>query len=112
MLLPHVNEQFANGAPACTPTLVEVWEAWRTITQASDPWLQQLTTERLYATHTFRSAMSGQQVELTFGSMLLRTLYHYWYHNGENQAIRQPLGHGDLPQFVGNIDDEALYRRE
>jgi hypothetical protein len=56
--------------------------------------------------------MSGQQVELAFGSMLLRLIYHYWYHNGENQAIRQQLGHGNLPQFVGNIDDEAPYRPE
>ena len=34
---------------------------------------------------------------------------HYWYHNGENQAIRQRLGHAELPQFVGNVDDEAPY---
>jgi hypothetical protein len=27
-------------------------------------------------------------------------------------AIRQMLGHKRLPQFVGNIDDEAPYRPE
>jgi hypothetical protein len=27
-------------------------------------------------------------------------------------AIRQALGHRGLPQFVGNIDDEASYRPE
>jgi hypothetical protein len=27
-------------------------------------------------------------------------------------AIRQRLGHGDLPEFVGDIDDEAPYRPE
>jgi hypothetical protein len=27
-------------------------------------------------------------------------------------AIRQVLGHQDLPEFVGNIDDEAPYRPE
>jgi hypothetical protein len=31
-------------------------------------------------------------------------------HCGENMAIRQRLGHRLLPQFVGNIDDEAPYR--
>ena len=49
---------------------------------------------------------------VTFGSMLQRTIYHYWYHNGENQAIRQMLGHTGLPDFVGDIDSEAPYRPE
>ena len=40
------------------------------------------------------------------------TIYHYWYHNGENQAIRQQLGHKKLPVFVGNLDDRAPYRPE
>jgi hypothetical protein len=54
----------------------------------------------------------GEPTELTFGSLLLRITYHYWYHLGENMAIRQLLGHTDLPEFVGNIDDEAPYRPE
>src|SRR5262245_36748799 len=33
------HEQFAYGAPATTPALDEVWTAWRTITEAADPWL-------------------------------------------------------------------------
>jgi hypothetical protein len=41
---------------------------------------------------------------------MYRMLYHYWYHTGENMAIRQNLGHADLPQFVGNIDEEAPYQ--
>jgi len=43
---------------------------------------------------------------------LQRTLYHYWYHTGENAAIRQNLGHTGLPDFVGDIDEEAPYRAE
>ena len=39
-----------------------------------------------------------------------RVIYHYWYHTGENMAIRQMLGHSDLVNFVGNLDDEAPYR--
>ena len=38
-----------------------------------------------------------------------RVLYHYWYCAGENMAIRQMLGHRDLPDFVGNIVEEAPY---
>jgi hypothetical protein len=32
MLLPHVNDLFASGAPASTPALDEMWAAWRAIT--------------------------------------------------------------------------------
>ena len=40
--------------------------------------------------------------------MLLRNIYHYWFHMGEAHAIRQLLGHPDLPQFVGDMS-EAVY---
>ena len=38
--------------------------------------------------------------------------YHYWYHTGEIQAIRQMLGHSNLPEYVGDIETEAPYRPE
>src|SRR3990172_392706 len=47
VLLPAVNEHFAYGAPASTPPLGEAWDAWREITEASDSWLDRLTTEKL-----------------------------------------------------------------
>ena len=47
-----------------------------------------------------------------YGNLLQRTIYHYWYHTGENMAIRQLLGHDRLGYFVGNIDDKAPYRPE
>jgi hypothetical protein len=50
--------------------------------------------------------------ESNIGALLLRVIYHYWYHIGEIMAIRQQLGHHGLPDFVGNIDDEAPYRAE
>jgi hypothetical protein len=37
--------------------------------------------------------------------------YHYWFHLGEAFAIRQLLGHRDLPEFVGDMS-EAVYRPE
>ena len=106
ILLPHVNEMFAYGAPACTPTLNEAWTAWHTITQAADPWLDAVTTATLQQT----VIIDGQPSDTVFGNLLQRVIYHYWYHTGENMAIRQLLGHTDLPEFVGNIDDEAPYR--
>jgi hypothetical protein len=47
---------------------------------------------------------------VTFGNLMLRTIYHYWFHTGENAAIRQQLGHANLPDFVGDLDEEAPYR--
>jgi hypothetical protein len=108
VLLPELNEQFAYGAPASTPALDEMWLAWRTVIQAADPWLDALTTAKLQE----RVMIDGQPSDLVFGSLLLRMIYHYWYHTGENMAIRQMLGHMGLPDFVGNIDDEAPYRPE
>ena len=105
---PDVNERFASGGLATTPSLEEAWEAWREITEAADPWLDAATTE------TFQSnvTIDGKPSEYIFGSLLQRTIYHYWYHTGENAAIRQNLGHAGLPDFVGDIDTEAPYRPE
>jgi hypothetical protein len=43
ILLPELNELFAYGAPASTPSLEAIWTAWRTITTATDPWLGSYT---------------------------------------------------------------------
>ncbi len=105
---PDINEQFAYGAPATTPELDDVRGAWREITAAADPWLDAVTTSTL----TSHVEVDGAATEFIFGSLLQRTLYHYWYHTGENAAIRQQLGHTGLPDFVGDIDHEAPYTPE
>ncbi len=105
MPIPQIDAAFAYGAPASTPALDEVWGAWETITQAVDPWLDLITVEKLNE-HVVRD---GKVSEYIFGSLLQRVIYHYWYHTGENLAIRQMLGHTDLPEFVGDIDGEAPY---
>lgn len=107
-LIPQINEQFAFGAAACTPTLDEGWRMWRTVTEAADPWLDSVTTETLQS----HALVDGKPSEYIYGSMMQRMLYHYWYHTGENAAIRQQLGHTGLPDFVGDIDHEAPYRSE
>ncbi len=108
MLFPEVNELFAYGAPASTPALKDMWKAWKTITTATDPWLDALTVDKLQE-HVVKS---GKPSPYLFGSLLQRVIYHYWYHTGENMAIRQRLGHKGLPQFVGDIDGQAPYRPE
>lgn len=106
--LPAIAEEFAYGAPGTTPKLATVLKAWKTITTAADPWLDSLTSETLQ-----QFVMNkGKPTQRMFGNLLQRVIYHYWYHTGENMAIRQQLGHGKLAQFVGNIDDQAPYTLE
>ena len=102
----HLNELVGYGQPACTPPLAEMLMTWQAITQASDPFLDQITTAKL------EEAITLGQWKTIVGSLLLRVIYHYWYHTGEIMAIRQQLGHTNLPEFVGNIDDEAPYQAE
>ena len=108
MLLPTINELFANGAPACTPSLHEMWTAWDAITRAADRWLETVTIEKLQE----HVVIDSRVTPYIYGSLLQRVIYHYWYHTGENLAIRQMLGHTSLPEFVGDIDGEAPYRAE
>ncbi|HEY3073030.1 MAG TPA: DinB family protein [Candidatus Limnocylindrales bacterium] len=105
---PDIETRFASGGPASTPSMAEVLGAWRTITTEADPWLDSVTTETLLA-HPIRQ---GKPISRSLGNLLQRVIYHYWYHTGENLAIRQQLGHRRLPQFVGNIDEEAPYQPE
>jgi hypothetical protein len=106
VLLPELEEQFAFGAPASTPSLTEMLTAWQTVTAAADEWLESVTTKELLKAYT--SPNDGWST--SFGNLLQRVIYHYWYHIGETMAIRQMLGQSNLPQFVGNIDDEAPYQ--
>lgn len=105
MPYPEINRLFAYGAPASTPPLDEMLTTWTAITCAADPWLEGLTTASLLEPRM----VQHRPGPFTFGNLLLRTTYHYWYHTGENSAIRQALGHTNLPQFVGDIDSDAPY---
>jgi uncharacterized damage-inducible protein DinB len=107
-LKPELNVEFGYGKPASTPPLEEVQQAWREITQATDPWLDAVATEKLAE----QFAVPGWGITTCYGSLMLRMIGHYWYHIGEIMAIRQLLGHTDLPDFVGDIDHEAPYRPE
>ncbi len=102
-----LNDLVGFGKPATTPSLDDMWAAWRTITQAADTYLDTLTTATL---QTYLMDGSKPRRE-SIGTMLLRNVYHYWYHTGEAHAIRDMLGHAALPQFVGDMS-QAVYRPE
>jgi uncharacterized damage-inducible protein DinB len=108
MLFPQLNVIYAYGAPMSTPSLAEMLAIWHTVTQAADAYLDTLTSETLQQD----LLREGKSVGQSIGSALRRVTYHYWYHTGEIQAIRQMLGHANLPEYVGDIEEEAPYRSE
>lgn len=102
--VPGANEHGVNGQPASTPPLAEAIGAWRAVTTAVDPVLDELTVADLgeWLPHSPRPRLVG--------SVLQRVIYHYWVHIGEIAAIRQVLGHPAVPEFVGELDAIAPYR--
>ena len=106
-IVPDLYEQVGYGKPASTPPLEEMWAAWRKVSAAADEYLEGLTPEILQ-THLLRD---GKPADETVGTLLMRNIYHYWYHTGEAAAVRQMLGHKNLPEFVGGIN-VAPYRPE
>jgi hypothetical protein len=106
-LRPELHKLVGHGQPASTPALEDMWLAWGEITSAADAFLKTLTPETLQTHMEWR----GKPRPESIGTMILRNTYHYWHHLGEAYAIRQLLGHRDLPEFVGNMSD-ARYRPE
>jgi hypothetical protein len=106
-IAPGLRERVGTGRPASTPPLAEMWSTWRLVTAAADEYLDTLTPAGV-GVYLLRD---GQPVDESVGTLLMRTIYHYWFHAGEASAVRQLLGHRDLPQFVGDMS-AATYRAE
>jgi uncharacterized damage-inducible protein DinB len=100
---PELNERVGAGKPASTPPLGEMWEVWRQVTARANDYLDQLDEADLGTTLVWQ----GQPARYSVGVMLLRNIYHYWFHTGEAHAVRQSLGHHDLPEFVGDMSGMA-----
>ncbi len=105
---PELDDWGANGKPATTPPLAAAWAAWDAVVAVVDPYFDSLTAERV-SEHLI---VAGRPHQESIGTMLLRGIYHYWFHTGEASAVRQLLGHTGLPDFVGTIGEEAPYRPE
>lgn len=105
MVVPDLNNLVGFGKPASTPPLDDMQTAWQAITQQADLYLDTLTTEDL---QTF-FMRNGKPVGESKGTMLYRTIYHYWFHTGEAHAIRQQMNH-ELPEFVGRFGETAVYQ--
>lgn len=99
-LAPGIYELVGFGQPPSTPPWEEMWDLWRRVTGRADHYLDTLTPAMLttrFPPHEMYA--NGEDI----GTLLLRCIYHYWFHTGEAHAIRQMLGHKDLPQFVGDM---------
>ena len=108
-LAPDLYNEVGYGQPPSTPPLAEMWAVWRTVTNAADEFLDTLTTTQQLQTHL---EWKGKPVPESIGTMLQRVIYHYWFHIGEGLAVRQLVGHSDLPEFVGDLGTKGPYRPE
>ncbi len=107
-LMPEIQENYRFGSPHSTPSARDMWAAWRTITKAADDFLDSLTTRKLQQF----VILKGKKTDRMYGNLLQRVIYHYWYHIGENMAVRKMLGHKKFGYFVGDIDGKAPYTPE
>jgi hypothetical protein len=108
ILYPDLNTRFAYSSPKSTPSQTEVLNMWLEVTRLSRTFLDKLTSADLQE----ELRRHGKSVGQNLGTAMLRLTYHYWYHIGEVQSIRQMLGHHNLPEFVGEIEQQAPYRSE
>jgi uncharacterized damage-inducible protein DinB len=105
---PDLNALTGYHQPASTPPLEDMWAAWRNITRAADTYLETLSPALLASYIRYKGKPRAESV----GTMLMRTTYHYWYHTGEAAAVRQQLGHKDLPEFVGEMSQAVYFPEE
>ena len=94
------------GQPASTPDLNEMLDAWHAIQEKVNEVQVELKSEDLLV----HPGPPGNQSPENLGTLMLRQMWHYWYHLGEMQGIRQAMGHEKLPQYVGVIPAKYLWK--
>jgi len=104
-LFPGLNDLVGYGKPASTPPLAEMWHTWQVATAEADVFLDTINGKDL---GSYLETSPGVILSENLGLNILRVTYHYWFHTGEAHAIRQMLGHTDLPQFVGDMSEVVL----
>jgi len=97
-LIPEINDQVGFGKPASTPSLKKMISYWEKITHDSNDYLFQMKESDLLE----KMVVKGKELPFNIGTMISRVIYHYWYHNGEMQALRQLMGHSDLSDFISD----------
>jgi hypothetical protein len=103
---PQLHDMVGNGKPASTPRLGEMLEAWRLVTRTADAYLDALDNDKMLGYWE----RNGKRHMESIGTSVQRVCYHYFFHIGESQAVRQLLGHTNLPSFVGMFEGAAAFR--
>jgi hypothetical protein len=98
-IAPELFDRFGTGQPASIPPWQETWNLWHSITKEADVFLTALRPEDLAR----QLSWNGRTLPDNVGKMLLRNIYHYWFHLGKAHSVRQMLGHGGLPLYVGDM---------
>jgi len=97
-LADPLYRDYRYGSPASQPPLEEAMALWQDACKSSEAWLEAATSESLQAEGDLTSP-KGE----SWGTLLVRCIFHTWFHLGEINAIRQILGH-QPPQFVDMHD--------
>ncbi|MFC1953790.1 DinB family protein [Chloroflexota bacterium] len=84
--------EFGFGSPASEPPLGQILGLWQSSCEEVDVWLNTATEESLQASFPSPNGENG-------GTLLVRDIFHIWFHTGEIISIRQILGH-EPPQYV------------
>ena len=95
---PRLDEVTASGKPPVDVSLKEMSDLWHAAVNASEDYLIKLSKDDLVK----NLVVNGKELTANIGTMMARITYHYFYHIGEMQAIRQMLGHKELPSYIGN----------
>ena len=107
-IAPDLNQLVGFGQPVSRPPWDEMWNLWNYITSAAERYLDTVKKEMLSSYLVWQDQQRDEDV----GTSLLRNIYHYWFHLFEAHAIRQLLGHRDLPQFVGDMSGVKVCSEE
>ncbi len=98
VLFPDLDESAAFGKDPGVVSLGHMTAHWKVVTAASDGYLSGLTLPDLER----HMRVGEKELPFNIGTMIQRVIYHYWYHCGEMQALRQLMRHQNLPQFVSD----------
>ncbi len=93
-------DPFLTGQPACEPPFSDALAMWSEATATADEWLGKADDEAL------KNPLQFSWPE-NLGTALMRNTFHYWFHCGEVNAIRQMLGHPEMifvGQMIGHLE--------
>ena len=88
---------FGAGADPTPPPLADVRETLAEATALTQAWLANVDDALLSSKRDF-----GPLPDENLGTQLMRAVLHTWFHTGEINAVRQMLGHAEIP-FVGEM---------